>query len=261
MEYAMKNFLIVGAILVSFEFSASASVAGDLSAFVKTGYFNWYESSPDRSGFLVENGMVIEPGVSYTVRAIPYVAVTGLASIKIVGAANTGTGTLPEGQRNLDARVNISPKVELKATGEIPVTTNLTIGPVIGVQFEELFRFGPHERWEISTAKTGVKGSYGPFQLEAGVSKPVYTVNHWETRGAVLDMNPKGQPSAYAELKYAYSNGWDFHAYYEESHWDMSDEVVGLVNSSTTGGFPTAVGGYQPDSITRSIGLQFDWQF
>jgi hypothetical protein len=50
------------------------------------------------------------------------------------------------------------------------------------------------------------------------------------------------------------------HAYYEESRWNMSDEVVGLVNSFASGGFPTAIGGFQPDSITRSIGLQFDWQ-
>jgi hypothetical protein len=238
----------------------SAAFAGEINVFVKTGYFSWNESTATRSNFLSENGVAIEQGVSYTAHVVPFVTLTGSASAKIAAAVYTGTEDNYGNGNVTSGRVNISPKGEVKATGEIPVNGIFTIGPVAGIRLEELFRPFASERWDIVTTNTGLKGSYGPVSIEAGASAPIYTVNHYTSNDFDVSLHPKGMVSPYAEVKYIYSNGKNIHLFYEESRWSASEaKMQNRSVVTSTGVYISREGARQPDSATRFIGFQFDW--
>lgn len=241
--------------------------AGEVDVFVKAGYFGWHEKTASRPDFVAENGVAIEPGISYTARPIPYVALSAAASLKLVGSTYSGTAQWDGTGEMSGGRANLSLKGELKATGEIPVG-GLTIGPVVGVQAEELFRFAIKERWDIISAKTGVKGSYGPVAVEMGLTKPIYTVNNWDVYGTetisapTVDLQPKGKVSPYAEIRVKAGAGKTISFVFEETRWSESDVVVAPTTVAIGSGvFQTTTGFLQPETVTRFIGVQFDWKF
>lgn len=243
--------------------------AGTIETFVRGGYFSWQESSDTDSKYVREDGPFAEGGINYTIRPLPMVAATGSASARIAATVyqghkfdpQTGTFSDPVTAVGLFA----TPRLAVGLAGEIPAGP-VKVGPAIEVSAEYTWRPQSSEHWFATKGRAGFKASYFregvTFVIEGGATKPLYTVNRWDTGDAGLgeiNLYPKGKVAPYFELKAATAT-MTVGALYEENRWDRSDNVA-VASTTTAGGAIIGGSGYQPKTVNRLIGLNIGWWF
>jgi hypothetical protein len=243
---------------------AQVARAGELSVYVKSGWFTWDEKL-NGSSFVKEKGALHGAGITRS---------DLLAGLSLAETAEVWGGSLAYDGHDLTGATRIEGDTSYLGTREevslgmkLPAGEKLAFEPFVGAGHRFWVRTRSGEDWNSIYAKAGLTGEMKAgrctLYLKGGALLPVYTRSHVSLSNAgYTDVvtEPKSQLSSFAEAGVK-RGAFAISVEYEGLRFGQSDKVP----TARTAGAPGAVvqnsQAYQPESQSSLLSLKLAYSF
>jgi hypothetical protein len=244
--------------------AAQSARAGEVSVYVKSGYFTWDEKL-NGSSFVKEKGAMHGAGIT---RKDILSGVSLAETAEVWGGNVHYDGHDITGQTKIEADTSYLGTKEEAAVGvKLRVADALSFEPFVGVGHRFWIRTRSGEDWNSIYTKAGLEGDLQSagrtWYLKGGALLPVYTRSHVSLSSAGYNdvvTEPKAKVSAFAE------GGVKLGAFavsveYEGMRFGQSDKVSTSRRSTTPGVVVQDSQAFQPDSSSNLYSLKLAYSF
>jgi hypothetical protein len=244
--------------------AAQSAGAGELSVYVKSGWFTWDEKL-NGSSFVKEKGAMHGAGI--TRKDI-------LSGLSLAETAEVWGGNINYDGHDITGQTKIESDTSYLGTKEeASVGVRLRVGdafsfePFVGAGHRFWIRTRSGEDWNSIYTKAGLEselqGAGCTWYLKGGALLPVYTRSHVSLSSAGYNdvvTNPKAKLSGFAE------GGVKLGAFaisveYEGMRFGQSDKVSTSKRSATPGAIIQDSQAYQPESSSNLYSLKVAYSF
>ncbi|GFO69242.1 hypothetical protein GMLC_28210 [Geomonas limicola] len=243
---------------------STVAQAGEVSVYLKSGYFTWDEKLNGAS-FVKETGAMFGAGVAHQGE---------VAGLKLAELAEVWGGNLNYDGHDLTNTTKIDSDTSYLGTREegslgirLPLPAGFSVEPFVGMGHKFWIRTRSGEDWNTIYAKVGVGSDVAIGEstvfAKAGLLMPLYTRNHVSLASAGYSdvvTEPKSLPSAFAEAGVK-RGAFALSVEYEGMRFGESDKVP----TSRLAGNPGAViqnnQAFQPDSEAHLFSLKLAYSF
>jgi hypothetical protein len=259
------SWQLLAGIVVLFALSGVPSArAGEVSVYVKTGWFTWDEKL-NGSSFVKERGPLHGAGI---VRADLLSGLTVAESAEVWGGSLDYDGHDLSGSTKLESDTSyLGTKEEVSVGFKLPAGGALSFEPFLGVGHRFWIRTRSGEDWNSIYTKAGITGELKrdgyTLYLKGGALLPVYTRNHvsLESVGYTdVVTEPRSRVSGFAEggvRRGAFAVSIE----YEGMRFGQSAKVATSTLSNTPGTVIQNSQAYQPDSESSLFSLKLAYSF
>jgi hypothetical protein len=241
-----------------------AARAGEISLYVKSGWFTWDEKL-NGSSFVKEKGAMHGAGI--TRKDI-------LSGVTLAGTAEVWGGNIDYDGHDITGQTKIESDTSYLGTREeaalgvkLPVGNALTFEPFAGVGHRFWIRTRSGEDWNSIYTKAGLQadlqGAGCTWYLKGGALLPVYTRNHVSLSSAGYNdvvTNPKAKLSGFAEAGVKLG-AFTLSAEYEGMRFGESDKVSTSRRSAAPGAVIQNSQAFQPASASDLYSLKLVYSF
>jgi len=243
---------------------ARVASAGELSVYLKTGWFTWDEKL-NGSSFVKERGAMHGAGIT---RADDFSGLSVAESAEVWGGNLDYDGHDLTGSTAIESDTSyLGTKEEVAVGFKFPAGKSFSFEPFVGAGHRFWIRTRSSEDWNSIYAKAGVTGelkkSACTLYVKGGALVPVYTRSHVSLSSAGFTdvvTEPKSRVSGFAEAGVK-RGAFAISVEYEGMKFGQSEKVA----TSKLAGAPGAVvqnsQAYQPDSQASLLSLKLAYSF
>ena len=244
--------------------AAQSARAGEISVYVKSGWFTWDEKL-NGSSFVKEKGAMHGAGI---VRKDMFSKMSVAESIEVWGGVIDYDGHDLTGTKKIKTDTSyLGTKEEVVVGVKLPAGKVVSFEPFLGVGHRFWVRTRSGEDWNSIYAKAALAGEYktsaGTLYLKGGALLPIYTRNHVSLNNAGFTdvvIQPKSEVSAFAE------GGVKLGAFavsveYEGMKFGQSEKVATRQLNTAQGAVIQNSQAYQPDSQSSLYSLKLAYSF
>jgi len=241
-----------------------AAQAGELSVYLKSGYFSWDEKLNGAS-FVKERGAMHAAGLT---RKDELAGLTFAELIEVWGGSLDYDGHDVTGSSKLTSDTTYLGTREEATVGiKLPVASAVSFEPFVGFGHKFWIRTRSGEDWNSIYAKVGL-GSEIPVGantvfLRGGALLPIYTRNHVSlTNAGYSDVvtEPKSRVSAFAEAGVK-RGPFALSVEYEGLRFGQSEKVATTRLAKTPGAVVQNNQAFQPDSDASLFSVKLAYSF
>ena len=243
---------------------ARSARAGELSVYVKSGWFTWDETL-NGTPFVKEKGALHGAGITRT---------DLLSGVSLAETAEVWGGNIDYDGHDLTGTTKLETDTSYLGTKEeaavgfkLRVAEALSCEPFAGMGHRFWIRTRSGEDWNSIYTKAGLAGEYktagGTWYLKGGALLPVYTRTHVTLSNAGYSdvvTEPKARVSGFAEAGVR-RGAFALSVEYEGMRFGQSDKVAIARLSSAPGVAVQGAQAFQPDSRSNLYSLKLTYSF
>jgi hypothetical protein len=243
---------------------AQVAGAGELSVYVKSGWFTWDEKL-NGSSFVKEKGLLHGAGITRSDQ---------LSTFSLAETAEVWGGSLDYDGHDLTGATRIKADTSYLGTREevalgmkLPVGEKLAFEPFVGAGHRFWIRTRSGEDWNSIYAKAGLTGEMKAgrctLYLKGGALLPVYTRSHVSLGNAgYTDVvtQPKSELSSFAEVGVK-RGAFAISVEYEGLRFGQSDKVPTTRTAVAPGVVVQNSQAFQPGSESSLLSLKLAYSF
>jgi len=258
----LKAFAMVAVFCVGS--CAQSAGAGEISVYVKSGWFTWDEKL-NGSSFVKEKGAMHGAGI---IRKDIFSGVSLAETAEVWGGNIDYDGHDLTGQIKVDSDTSYLGTKEEAAIGvKLRVGDALSFEPFLGLGHRFWIRTRSGEDWNSIYTKAGLEGDLQSagctWYLKGGALLPVYTRSHVSLSSSGYNdvvTQPKAKLSAFAEGGIKWS-AFAISVEYEGMRFGQSDKVSTSRRNTSAGVVVQDSQAYQPDSFSNLFSLKLAYSF